>query len=73
MEYVGYALDWPKLAGISTKSFQCIALKHCFGRNFITDKWNLDEQNEQSLTLDPRWHASRIAYNGPLVLFIYKL
>ena len=62
MEYDGYGLEWPKLAGISTRSIKSIALKHCFNRNFIKDIWNVELQNAQSITLDPRCEADPIGW-----------
>ena len=60
MEYDGYVLEWPKLAGLSPKSFKWMALKHCFGRNFIKDIWDLDPNIDENLKLDPRWETDRI-------------
>jgi hypothetical protein len=78
MDYDGYHLDWPKLTGISPKSFQMMVLKHCFGRNFIKDRWNLNLRNKSSLTLDPRWEADRIIWqeednDGGLVRIMSRL
>jgi hypothetical protein len=65
MDYDGCGLDWTKLVGITSKSLKWIAVKHCFERNFIKDKWNLELQNAQSLTLDPRWDADEpIVWRG---------
>jgi hypothetical protein len=55
MDYDGYHLEWRKfkLADIiSVESFKWMALKHCFGRDFVNERFNLDER---SLTWDFGW------------------
>ena len=56
-----YKLPWPILSGanLSIISYQSMAAKHPFNRNFIKDRWDLSKRDVNCYSKDTRWNFNQ--------------